>query len=423
MLPRLVATGVMALAVLGVGAGPALADGLVLDGSSVEASEEENGYSAEIAVLNTGGRVALPQTDVVVSGSCTVVIKDLNVPTRQDSKVQVTFGKACFKDDDSFKVDLDGPKGMPAVTLKKPAEDHDWRPFWISAGIAAVAGGVVFLLGVAKVSKVNAALQNPTAADQTRNQASYARVQALVAARVSALGTQPLVWVNPLPAPGQYDLESEVKGLEAGWSFKDSWAANLTVATTAFVALVNSADTLKAVLGEEPKAALAVMTVAGLISAAIIAIANTVAKLLGKSVAEVTTRGLILSTSLVVFAAGLQAGTVGGSALTLVDGWQATSIVLLVTIAVGAVLVWYAVMSMRGTLESGAPAPVPSVPPDALEAWDATEDWERSVVDDLIRTKYKDWLTTAPPAPAVLPYPGPWPSPGDEYFPMKASLI
>ena len=54
-----------------------------------------------------------------------------------------------------------------------------------------------------------------------------------------------------------YRFADKVGNLDAGWSFKDSWVANITVASTALIALLTSTEALTAVLGDEPEAALA----------------------------------------------------------------------------------------------------------------------------------------------------------------------
>jgi len=157
----------------------------------------------------------------------------------------------------------------------------------------------------------------------------------------------------------------------------------------------------------------------------LIAVANTVAKLVGDSPSKVTTGGLILSTSLVVAAAMLQIGTVGGVALTLVDGVVAWIAVIVLTLTVAAALLWYAGATLKSTLEAGAvDAALPVIPSDAFDTWAATSAWQESVVRDRIKVTYADWLMTPPPS-AVLPYPtAPTmvlaTSPGDD---VRASLI
>ncbi|HET6874927.1 MAG TPA: hypothetical protein VFH70_09125, partial [Acidimicrobiales bacterium] len=65
-------------------------------------------------------------------------------------------------------------------------------------------------------------------------------------------------------------LRAPLEGLDTGWSFKDSWAANLTFLGTFATGIFAASDVLKAVLGSSPDQALAVMTVAGVIAAGMV---------------------------------------------------------------------------------------------------------------------------------------------------------
>jgi hypothetical protein len=433
MIIRLVAAAAALVALLGFSGGPAFAE-IVVDGTSADASLSEGTYSAEISLLNTSKRdVTLPE-QVALTDSCNAKVKDRTIGGLRSVSVTLTFDDSCFGDADSLEADLDDAGPLPAVAINKPTNGHAWLPMGISAVIALVVAIVVGAVGVGMLQKVDSerkARNDPTSGEGAKRKASYDSVKVLVNERVAQLTpTSGLSWKSTLPAPDDYTLTSEVKGLEAGWSFKDSWAANLTVATTAFVALLSSADTLTAVLGEKPEAALGVMTVAGLISAVIIAVANTIAKLVGDTTSKVTTGGLILSTSLVVFAAGLQTGTVGGTAMTLVEGWLAQGLVILLSLGVGAVLVWYALATTYSTLQTGAPDdPLPVIPADAVEAWNVSDPWQVAIVKNRILTTYAEWLTTPAPALAVAAYPATpmlvlGTSPGDDlYQPTRASLI
>ncbi|MBO9521007.1 MAG: hypothetical protein J7518_05660 [Nocardioidaceae bacterium] len=432
MLSRCVCALGLVLAGLCLGAGPADAEStdgglLVVDGTTVKASEaDDGGYEATVTLINTG--TAPVTIEGVTVPGCTTDVKDGTVAGLQSAEVKLELDEACFKDAAKVKATLG--EGLPAVTVTKPAGGSDWKPLWIGVLAGLALGVAVWFAGQHMVGKVDK-LRKQAPEDAADRQAKYEKLKNLVSVRVAALNPsdpQILQWKPTLPLPtDDFGMDSEIKGLEAGWSFKDSWAANLTVATTALVALVNSADTLKAVLGEEPKAALGVMTVAGLLSALVIAVANTVAKLVGDSTAQVTAKGLVLSTSMVVFAAGLQTVTVGGSALSLVDGVVLGGVVVVIALAVVVVLLWYAFRSLWGTLATGADDPVPALPADALTAWEAEQPWQKAIVHDRIVTLYARWLTDVPATATAEPA-YPWPprtSPGDEplFLPRRSSLI
>ena len=61
-------------------------------------------------------------------------------------------------------------------------------------------------------------------------------------------------------------LFAPLQGLDSGWSFGSSWAANLTAIGTLVSGLFASSDVLKSILGTSPDQALAVMTVAGIVA-------------------------------------------------------------------------------------------------------------------------------------------------------------
>ena len=446
---------------VGLCAGPAYGDGLVVDGTSVEASESDGNYTAKVSVLNAGPMAELPAT-VALTGPCTAEIDEPTVGRNRSADVTLTFDQSCFGERASLSADLDGGAGpLPKITITKPKDDTTWLPMVIGALIATAAALGIFVAGRWTIDEINqkrvlgSDSQEPSASGGFRGQArqllhtilipeaaedahetpeereaAFADVKEQVDARVSYSDPRGpgLPWKLQLDPPGKYEWKSEVRGLEAGWSFKDSWAANLTVATTAFVALLNSADTLTAILGEKPEAALAVMTVAGLVSAIVIAIANTIAKLVGRDPAKVTAGGLIVSTSLVVFAAGLQTVTVGGTALALATEWPFQVLAVLLTAAVGVVLIAYARASMHTTLTKGAPeSPLPAVPAEAFDAWAGERAWQNRIAIGRIRATYADWLDESEVEPSAHYYPRVPASmqstgPGDDY-PKRASLI
>lgn len=425
----MVLRGCVALSVLVVGlagvAPPAGAAGVLIDGTSVSATEADGTATAEVAVVNTSRRaVTLPST-VALGDTCDASIPEPTVPALQSSTVVLEFDASCFGEATTLKADLDGTGPLPPVTIKKATGDGgDWRPLGIGVLLSLVAALVVGWYAHAQVGAADKARKErsslPGSAEATARERrrSYEQVKHLVDRRVAQLPPPhggPLAW-KAFPEPATFGLGSEVEGLEAGWSFKDSWASNLTVATAAFAALFSSTDSVKALLGEEPEAALGVMTVSGLIGAVVIAVASTVAKLVGPSTSKVTAGGLVISTALVVLAAALQTFTVGLTTLGLVDGGWLDVMVLLGTIAVAALLVVYAGATTRSTLMAGARDPaLPTIPADALQSWDdgaggreegedpAGRDWRGAVVRERIERTYSPWLEGAAGAGAALP--------------------
>lgn len=375
---------------------PAMADGLLVDGSTVTAEEADDGsFTAEVNLLNTGPDNVDLESVVDLNAACAVELDTTRLPAFQSTPVKLTIEQSCFDDTKRVKVDLDGRGQLPVVTVKKPAkETHDWSPLEQAAGVALFVALLVFGIGAKTRHDVDEKQLSPSEDELEARGMSYEAVKDLVDTRMTELSAPPLNWVA-VPAPSRFEWGSEVKGLDAGWSFQDSWVSNLTVAATGFVALATSIDAFTALLGEEPKASLRVMVVAGLISAALIALANTVVKLFGSSTSTVSVAGLVVSTSLVVFAAILQTMTVGLAANSLVTG-LAGLIAIGLMVAVSVAVLGYSVRALHEALAKGPADSLPSVPVEALEGWKATELWEKKFVEQGIRTAFKEWLEDDP---------------------------
>lgn len=409
--------------VLLASAAPAGADGLLIDGTTVTATDTDGTATAEIRVVNTSQRSVTLASAVTLNDTCDATVAEPVLPALQSSTVKLTFDASCFGEAASVKADFDGTGPLPQITIKKPAGDtSDWAPFGCALLLSLVCATAVGVYGYAQIDVAKTKRQQrhdengENAEEAKKRRETYKAVKEIVNKRVHELRpdyTDGLQWKD-FPQPDNFSFTSEVKGLEAGWSFKDSWASNLTVATAAFVALFNSADVLKALLGEKPEAALGVMTVAGLFSAVLIALANTVAKLVGNKTSTVTAGGLVISTAVVVLGAGLQVFTVGLTTIRLVTPKWVDLAVALGTLVVAAVLIVYACRATKSTLIAGAPdAALPVIPTDALQSWDdqtgqptdPAQDttWKTAVVKERIISTYENWLELDKTAGVVVP--------------------
>lgn len=379
--------------------------GVAVDGTEVTAKTADGKTTADVVVINAGASSST-LVGTVAPATCVVTPRRSTVAPNQSTKLTLTLEEGC-PEDAAVIVDLDGSGPLPGVTVK-PAEakESDWSTMVQGAWL-----GVVMALAVA-IWGLGAFWKAPAPGTPVERAATYEQVKAVVNARMAALEVSPstgpptssLVW-KELPEQPGYSLGSTVANLEAGWSFKDSWVSNISVAATAFITLATSADLFTAILGEKPDAALGVMTVSGLVAAVVIGVANTVVKVIGPSTKKVTVFGLLLSTTLVVFAAGMQAATVGFTASHALDGeglapW-ALALMLLVCLAV----VVYGGKTLAEALAGGRSDALPTVPADALDAWEATDPWERQLVGQRIRQAYAEWLEegsqSALPAPAA----------------------
>ena len=393
---------------------------VIVDGTTATAEREGDGLTASVTLFNVAATdVDLPGT-ITVSDSCEVTLEPTRLPGLQSTKVALDLGSGCFTEVDSVRFDLDSTGSLPPVTVREPEQvESDWAPLVPAALVALLIAVLVMGAGEHKRRTVASSQAGKTA----KRLADYETVREAVNSRLGEF--VPPVEVSwkedqDVETPTTFSLTDEVRGLEAGWSFSDSWASNLTVATAAVVALGTSVDALTALVGEEPKAALGVMTVAGLISAALVGLANTVVKLFGPSVSAVSVIGLMLSTGLVVFAASFETLAIGliGADLLAERGYFAIAL----TVAFLAALLTYGIRSLRHALAKGPDAGVPDLPPDALEAWAGAADWQRRVVELTIKTYYADWLDpdSTTTTQIIRGYPGGGTSTGDSY---TASLI
>jgi hypothetical protein len=145
--------------------------------------------------------------------------------------------------------------------------------------------------------------------------------------------------------------------LPTAWSFKDSWATNVTAGVGIVAALVGSANVVKAFLGAEAEAAVALATVGAAVAAGFLALGALLVQTIKHVDSEAPT-----AAGFVVGAACTLAGAFGelvtlyvtGKTLDL-GGWQHR--IVWIVIAIGLVLVGYAVVSVRATLELGTQAP------------------------------------------------------------------
>ncbi len=177
-------------------------------------------------------------------------------------------------------------------------------------------------------------------------------------------------------------LRSPVTGLSASWS-ADSWATNLTVVSTAVVALFGVADPLTALLGSEPEQAVAHVLVAGLVASLLAFVSAAVMKAISAG-DDVTVGAAMLGGWLTLTAA---AGLLGSVTVAL---WGTDELRLPVALTCGAlvvVAVWYVISTLGGALNTLTPetpvaadattalAAVTAVPPNGDETV-----WARSVV-------------------------------------------
>jgi hypothetical protein len=145
--------------------------------------------------------------------------------------------------------------------------------------------------------------------------------------------------------------------LPTAWSFKDSWATNVTAGVGIVAAVVGSANVVKAFLGAEAEAAVAVAIVGAAVAAGFLALGALLVQTIKHVDSEAPTAvGFVVGASCTLAGAFGELVTlyVTGTALDL-GGWQHR--IVWIVIAIGLVLMAYAVVSVRATLELGTQVP------------------------------------------------------------------
>lgn len=144
--------------------------------------------------------------------------------------------------------------------------------------------------------------------------------------------------------------------LGATWSFKDSWAANVTLVSAVFTGLFGSSELLTAATGDEAKSTVALITIASAIGVALVGLGPLILQAARSDKAEVYAGGLFASAAVAVGASGGLALVIVRAVSPLVDGlasrllWTAALLGLLL-------LAVYAVTSVRQNLTTGLTKP------------------------------------------------------------------
>lgn len=242
---------------------------LTSDNDEIEfAKDEEGSQTATLTITN-------PSTDVVtleIIGreeikDCGFKVEPSSVPARRTVSVSITTNSCPFPDDGAIASLIAGGTEAASLTLKsahpkEPLElDRIFEDLLVAALGAAIAMVVVYLM---------------------RPSVSGTKVQAT----------------------------DEVAGVDAGWSFADSWATNISAFATVFVALLGSTEVLTAVLGEEPDDFVGRVLVAGAISAFLTGAAPLALKAIGKT-PKPTVGGLLIGGFLTVTGVASQLITIG----------------------------------------------------------------------------------------------------------------
>jgi hypothetical protein len=239
----------------------------------------------------------------------------LTVPALRQMAVTVTFHN-CTKESGNISFELDnadtgdnllGGASLTATPSTTPA--HPWKPLWAFV-VAGVLGGLLVLAAWG------------TLTDKPR-------------------------FKDPLP------------GLSTTWKFQDSWASNATVVAGLFAGLFGATDVTKALLGDQSKQVLTVVTVTVALAAGL----ATLAPMVLQGFRDTDT-SLATALGVVVAATFTLGATVGEVWVITFTVWNDTTTLhhLWIWFAAGAgtlLVGWYAWRSTQQSLTAGKTTPAP----------------------------------------------------------------
>ncbi len=326
------------LALLGSATAPAVAGAapgtvpLTLDSDTATLTAASGGaFSADVGITNLTDRAVSVHA---VAAGCTLKVgggTSLGVPAAEHSTVTVTIPTACVaKDRATFTLVPVGVRSAArlSVTATTGATTPNWEAllsFPIGLGTALIWVLVIYGLW----------LRGNWGDDHVRK--------------------------SPLAC---------LSGLETSWSFRDSWATNVTAAGGLVATVLGSSSFLNDVLGSGGQDAIGIATIAGVISLALIGAAGVlVLTVKNPDEAETSIGGLLAGTSVALGAAGGQVWAVT-LALHDVDLGAAGTLKWIAAGLATLLLVGYAFTSVYGLLTLGATSVAvgdPLSPPPAPE--------------------------------------------------------
>ncbi|HUR86758.1 MAG TPA: hypothetical protein VMY78_15575 [Solirubrobacteraceae bacterium] len=272
------------------------------------------GFTADVAVTNlTLKAIALTAvTDNAPLGCVLALDQNRSALAASTTKFKVTIPAAC-KADKTFAFEISGPAAEAAVPLAvtASAKKDEKKPNWDVLLIGYVGGLLVMLIVVIGVFSAW------SSGDPERRGST------------------------PLPS------------LPDTWSFKDSWASNITVGGGLLVGIFGSSTTLKGVLGDDADTSLALSTVGAAVSVALISAAGLLAlSFQDRDTGNFTANGVLAGSFLALAGAAGQLFVVAEAARDLDLGGLEDAAFVAALLA-ELLLIFYGVKSVRSVLEQG----------------------------------------------------------------------
>jgi hypothetical protein len=326
------------------------------------------GFTVALGFTNlTDGQLTLsPHAGSAAGRGCRLTADKNPLAPAQHGAVTVTVPAACKIDPErglAFRVAVAGaekPASFAVAAAPRPANEPDWRALW------AFPIALALLVVVAVVLII--------------------------------------VWDG-----------GQLKYLEATWSFKDSWASNVTVAAGLFTGIFGSSDVVKALLGGDADQSIALATVGAAAALAFIG-AGPILLLATKQNGAITTAGLVFASAITLTGAYGELWTVYASGRKLdLGGWEDRLAYL--TAAAAVLLAWYAFRALAETVHHGKTEPK-RVTSDAIVA-------ARMIVTALKGEPDSDEKQEESPLPEAEQRPDAdvATSPGDDYPTRRAAIL
>ena len=267
------------VAVVLVCAAPSLADQAAVTIAAPETTlkaADGGGGTATISLTNlTDQPVSVEVRPPTTMPECSAKLSENSLPPAQTTSVDVTIASTCGTVTKALKFTVAAPplgSSLPFTVKPAASEKPNWGAlsWFVSCTFAALA--LMFLV---------------------------------YWAWMSVSGVPIRLWAS-LPS------------LDDSWTFKDSWVSNVTVIGGLLAGVFGSSSVVKAMLGADADAAVALATIGGAISVAHIGAAGVIA-LLFKTPAggKFTALGVLLGSAVALGAAGGQLGVVFESAKDL----------------------------------------------------------------------------------------------------------
>lgn len=309
------------------------------------------------------------------SRSCKAEVNPTTLSARRQQSLKVTLTGCALPDKKGVALTLAaGARSFSVAATPSAGAQPDWTLLWWFLGAAVIAV-----------------------------------VPAIWAFLVWKCGTRQ-VWKCLSQDTPSRKLKTALPGLDASWSFKDSWASTATVIAAAFTGVFGQSDVLKAIFGDDTTPVLALATVASAIALGLVGAAPLLLQAARTAESQVTVWGLLSAAVLTLAATGGELAVIALGARELDLGGFETFLPELGLIG-GILLVFYAYRSLGQNLVTGSKKPKPTKVAEPTEVpqelQDAAAELRKAIPDkmaiDAAHAKlFPDAPTLAPSRPAAL---------------------